>query len=467
MRARAWWTGRSLRARLTLLATALLAVGLAAGSALLFYLLGRTELSTLDSGAQRTAQDVATLVNAGRLPDPIPAGVGTAVVQVVDADGRVRAASANADHLVPLLTAGELGGVRRGERLVVSGDRVGQDDRVRVLSVTAGPPTDQQTVLVAVSLRDVEHGLAALRTALLVGVPVLLVLLAGLGWYVVGLALRPVDTLRAGAQEISGTGGSRRLPVPDADDEVRRLATTLNDMLGRLEAAGTRQRQFVSDAAHELRNPLASIRTQVEVADRLGDWDGTAEGVLADLERLSRLVDDLLLLAGLDETGGLPRRRVPVDLAALAHDVTAHSVTARNVGAGVSVRVRVAGLDSAFTEGDPDGLRRVLANLVDNAVRHAASTVTVLVGPENPVWTVVTVCDDGPGIPEADRDRVFDRFTRLDDGRSRQAGGAGLGLAIVRDMVRAHGGTVTLADAGPGLRAVLRLPAARPPDVVG
>ena len=459
MRARAWWTGRSLRARLTLLATALLATGLAAGSALLFFLLGRTQLSTLDAGAQRTARDVATLVNAGVLPDPIPAGVGTAVVQVVDTHGRIRAASANGDHLVPLLTGGEFDRVRRGERLVVPGDRVGQDDPVRVLAATAGGPTDRQTVLVAVSLRDVVHGLAALRTALLVGVPILLVLLAGLGWYVVGLALRPVDALRAGAQEISGTGGSRRLPVPDADDEVHRLATTLNDMLARLEAAGARQRQFVSDAAHELRNPLASIRTQVEVADRLGDWNDTAEGVLADLTRLSRLVDDLLLLARLDEAGVPPRRRVMVDVAGLARDVTAPH-------AGAGVPVRVTGSASAMTEGDPEGLRRVLANLVDNAVRHATSAVTVLVGSEDPAWTVVTVCDDGPGIPEADRDRVFDRFTRLDDGRSRQSGGAGLGLAIVRDTVRAHGGTVTLADADPGLRAVLRLPAVRP-DLVG
>lgn len=453
MRARAWWTGRSLRARLTLLATAVLAAGLAAGSVLLLQTLHRAQISTLDAGAQRTAQDVATLVNAGRLPEPIPAGIGTAVVQVVDANGRVRAASANADHLVPMLTAGELRDVRRGTRMEVSGDRVGQDDPVRVVAVTAGPPADPQTVVVAVSLRDITHGLGALRTALTVGVPILLVLLAVLGWFVVGLALRPVDALRAGAEEISGTGGSRRLPVPDASDEVHRLATTLNDMLGRLEAASTRQRRFVSDAAHELRSPLASIRTQVEVADRLSDWDGVAEGVLDDVRRLSRLVDDLLLLARLDEARGLPRQPVPVDLAGLARDVAGRH-------ADGPVPVRVTGLDSAMTCGDPDGLRRALANLVDNAVRHASGAVTVRIGPSDPVCTVVEVCDDGPGIPETDRARVFDRFVRLDDARSRQSGGAGLGLAIVRDLVRAHGGTIALEDAGPGLRAVLRLPTA-------
>ncbi|HEX5497291.1 MAG TPA: ATP-binding protein [Mycobacteriales bacterium] len=454
-----WWTGRSLRARLTLLATAVLAAGLAAGSALLFGTLQRTEMSTLDAGAQRTARNVAALVNAGRLPDPIPAGVGTAVVQVVDSTGRVRAASANADHLVPMLAGRELGEIRRGERLVVSGDRIGQDDQVRVVGVTAGPPADPQTVVVAVSLRDVRQGLGALRTALTVGLPILLVALAVLGWYVVGLALRPVDALRAGAEEISGTGGSRRLPVPGATDEVHRLATTLNDMLTRLEEASTRQRRFVSDAAHELRSPLASIRTQVEVADRLADWDGVAEGVLDDVRRLSRLVDDLLVLAGLDEARGRPHRRVPVDLAGLARAVAAGHT-------GGPVPVRVSGLDSAMASGDPDGLRRVLANLVDNAVRHASAAVTVVVGPVDPTWAVVAVCDDGAGIPEAHRAAVFDRFTRLDDARSRQSGGAGLGLAIVGDTVRAHGGTIALEDAGPGLRAVLRLPGTPPASEV-
>lgn len=459
-----------MRVRLTLLATAVLAVGLAAGSALLFGTLQRTQIATVDAGALGAARDVATLANAGLLPDPVPAGgIGSAFIQVVDAGGRVRAASANADHLVPLLRADERARVARGERLVVPGERAGLDDPMRVVAVNAGPSADRQVVVVAVSLRDVRHGLAALRVALLVGEPVLLVLLALSSWFVVGLTLRPVDALRSGAEEISGTGGSRRLPVPRSRDEVHRLAVTLNDMLGRLEAASDRQRRFVSDAAHELRSPLASIRTQVEVARRLGDFEDTAEGVLDDIERLSRLVDDMLLLARLDEAAGSVRRRVPVDLVALARDLVA-----RYEGSRVPV-VLVEDTPVVSTVGDPDGLRRALANLVDNAVRHAVSRVTVRVAtlaatpdacdardvPEGRSGCAeLSVSDDGPGIPANQRTRVFDRFTRLDDARSRDSGGAGLGLPIVRDLVRAHNGSVALEDAQPGLRAVIRLPLA-------
>jgi signal transduction histidine kinase len=252
---------------------------------------------------------------------------------------------------------------------------------------------------------------------------------------------------------ITGTARSRRLPVPEAHDEVHDLAATLNDMLGRLEQAETRQRALVSDTAHELRSPLASIRTQLEVALDHPDrqhWPETATGVLADTLRLARLADDLLVLARLDERDTRPAVREPVDLDALIR-------TAGERHPAPRVPVDVRGRAPVTVRGDAAGLTRMLDNLIDNATRHAATGVRVRLARAGS-WAEVSVIDDGPGIPEADRERVFARFTRLDEGRSRDEGGAGLGLAIVRETARAHGGDAFLTDAAPGLRATVRLP---------
>ncbi len=240
-------------------------------------------------------------------------------------------------------------------------------------------------------------------------------------------------------------------------------------MLARLEAARARQRAFLANAAHELRSPLTNMRTELEVAGRLGertDWPVVARDLLADTERLSRLVDDLLLLARLDEAGHAgavaPARAVrgrratgPVELTELVRAVAARFPSP-------PVRVLPAS-GPQWTVGDPDELHRVVTNLIDNAVRHCRSTVVIEVTAVAAAH-LVTVTDDGPGIPAADRERVFDRFTRLDDARDRDAGGAGLGLAIVRELVRLHDGTVRLSDAGPGLRVTVCLPALPDPD---
>jgi signal transduction histidine kinase len=264
--------------------------------------------------------------------------------------------------------------------------------------------------------------------------------------------LRPVEALRAGAEEITGAARSDRLPVPDSGDEIHRLAVTLNDMLHRLDAARARQRAFVADAAHELRSPLTNMRTELEVAQRLADdtdWPALADDLLTDVQRLSRLVDDLLLLARADDdaTRALPAPAEPVELSELLGEVAARYPTVRYEHPA----------DPLPTTGDRDALARVVANLLDNAVRHAEKRVVLSVAADG-AYQRISVCDDGPGIPAADRQRVFQRFTRLDDARARDAGGSGLGLAIVRELVRRHHGTVTLGDAEPGLRADVRLP---------
>ncbi|PWR12204.1 two-component sensor histidine kinase [Micromonospora acroterricola] len=436
-----------------------LTVGLALGGVVLLGALGYVLQRTVDTEAFRTADAVALLAAEDALPDPLPVAGGQVRVQVIDAQGRIRAASIDADRLVPMVRPERLDRDRR-QRLEVPAERVGLVGPVRVVAVPAGTAADPLTVLVARSMADVRHSTHVARTILLVAFPLLVAVLAGVAWRVVGATLRPVEALRRGAEEITGRAGTGRLPVPASADEIHRLAVTLNGMLGRLESGRARQRAFVSDAAHELRSPLTNIRTELEVAQRLAertDWTAVTANLLADTDRLSRLVDDLLLLARLDETP--PARGTgPVELGALLTEVAARYP---------SPPVRVAPPPGPlWTGGNADELRRVLANLVDNAVRHAYGSVvlTAEAAPDRQrdgAYHLVTVTDDGPGIPVADRERVFGRFTRLDDGRGRDDGGAGLGLAIVWELVRRAGGSISLADPEdrPGLRVRLLLPA--------
>ncbi|MEH1012941.1 ATP-binding protein [Micromonospora sp. CPCC 206060] len=464
-----------------------LAAGLGLGGLVVLGVLSHALQRSVDTEAFHAADAVARLVDSDAVPDPLPVAGGQVRVQVIDGQGRVQAASIDADRLVPMLYPGEMAGTDR-YRTVVPGGRLGMADPVRVVAVAAGPPDDRVTVLVARSMADVRHSVAVVRTILLIAFPLLVTGLAAVAWRVVGATLRPVEALRTGAEEIARSAGDRmaprgpgdpagdggtgtdRLPVPASPDEIHRLAVTLNGMLDRLAVARARQRAFIADAAHELRSPLTNMRTELEVARRLGDrtdWPAVADDLLADTERLSRLVNDLLLLARLDDAGSRPlARSAPVDLAELVAAVAARYPSP-------PVRVRVPD-HPVWTLGAPDELVRIVANLLDNAVRHAAGKVRLTVeagvsvgkkvtgGPGGPTGAggrgvsgrvavhLVTVTDDGPGIPAQDRARVFDRFTRLDDARARDAGGTGLGLAIVRDLVHRHGGVVELADADGG-----------------
>jgi len=291
---------------------------------------------------------------------------------------------------------------------------------------------------------------------LLIVVPLMIVLVALAAWYFTGRALRPVEAIRVEAESITGTTMHRRVPEPETDDEVGRLARTMNAMLARLETSAQKQRQFVSDASHELRSPLASIRTNLEVAlhnpDR-ADWPAVAQRALVEDVRMEDTVSELLDLARLDEVEGpAPLETLPeVDLDELVLDDT---VQQRRVP------VDTGRVSAGRVHGRREQLQRVVRNLLDNAARHADSAVAVGLVTDDEVVELI-VDDDGPGIRPEDRDLVFERFTRLDDGRARDAGGLGLGLAMVKSITEHHGGTVVVEDAPiGGARLRVRLPAA-------
>jgi signal transduction histidine kinase len=435
-------------------ATALIMGGLAFFGALT-YSVDRT----LDNETLASAEEVAQMINHSRLPSPIPIS-GAQVVQVVDAQQRVIGGSVTADRLTPLLRPEELARALTGQAVIVDGIRLGISGPLRVRAIQAGTAAAPVSIMVGLPFGDVLATRTALRNALLITFPLLLGALALIAWRVIGWTLRPVEQLRSGAEKISrtrrisGPAGSERLPVPPAADEIRALAVTLNEMLDRLGEAQERQRSFVADAAHELRSPLASISAQLEVAQRLGEGGTLPADLMVDVKRLSGLVEDLLLLARADADTRPPARAKPVDAGDLVSEVAKGYSDAR-------VPVIVAADEQLMIMVDAEELRRAVGNLIENAVRHARSGAVVAAFADHD-QAVIRISDDGPGIAPEDRERVFERFTRLDDARGRNSGGAGLGLAIVRELITRAGGTVrlTAAEAPWNLQAEVRVPLA-------
>ena len=277
-------------------------------------------------------------------------------------------------------------------------------------------------------------------------------------WALVGRTLRPVERIRSEVAAIDGGDTSHRISPPATGDEIERLAVTMNDLLERQDVASRRQRQFVADASHELRSPLARMRTELDVGRTDGgEADEVVASISDEVDHLTALVDDLLHLARSDAADAVDVRR-PVDLDDIVLD------EARRIGDASDVNLDLSAMSAAHLDGNPNQLRRLVRNLLDNAVRHASERVAVSLRESGSGTITLTVGDDGPGIAPADRERVFERFVRLDAARTRHDGGTGLGLAIARDIAERHGGTITLddtldeADAGSGARFVVILP---------
>ncbi|HET7489426.1 MAG TPA: ATP-binding protein [Acidimicrobiales bacterium] len=445
--ARAAW--RSVRVRMTLAATVVVGLTMLAASFALVAAVRHQLVDKLQKQNRDQIVTVATKLSAGLPPDglmPLPSGF----VVVQDGSGRVvktAGAIGGAEPQTilvdgPQLAAGETGNV------VIKNDGTPFDVRYTKVATPAGP----LTVFAGAPLDGIQRSVAALERALIAGFPSLLVVVAGLAWLATGRALQPVEAIRAEVEEISGGTLHRRVPEPDTGDEISRLAHTMNAMLDRLERSSERQRQFVSDASHELRSPVAAIRAHLEVGlahPEAVDWPVLARKALDEEARLEGLVGDLLSLASADEQGAAMAGATEVDVAAVVRDEAAR---ARRLP------VTVAAGEPLVVSGRGERLGRVFGNLLDNATRHAATSVAVTVVPDGDSVRV-TVDDDGPGIPVAERRRVFERFTRLDPSRVRAGGGAGLGLALAKAIVEQHHGTIAVDDApAGGARLVVMLP---------
>ena len=429
---------RSVRGRTTLGATLVVAVALLVGAFSFYGILSASIHGATERAAEQRLDELGERAGGpgGRGIDALE----DEVLQVIAPDGSVRVASEEARD--------KLGSTP----LPVDDDpRTTTIDGERVLVVSEDLDRDE-TLVLAVSMEDDAETLATVATLLAIALPLLLLLVAVTTWLVVGRALRPVTRIR---QEVDGITAERlhqRVPVPETGDEIAALATTMNGMLDRLDAAATAQRRFVSDASHELRSPLATIRQHAELAQ--AHPEVTSIGELAEIVseeglRLQGIVESLLLLARLDEGAGTHDEAVDLDDIALSEVRRLRAVGFEADGTGIR---------AAQVHADARLLGQLVRNLADNAARHSRGRVAIGVTPADG-YVFVTVEDDGPGVPVEERDRIFERFVRLDEARSRDAGGSGLGLAIARGIATSARGTLAVDDSRwGGARFVLTLP---------
>jgi signal transduction histidine kinase len=450
------WRPSTVRSQLTLLATVLAALVLAVSAVALIAVQQRVLTRGIDEALIQRADNIEGDVSSGVFGRQLPmeGDPEDSFLQLVSSSGALIASSANATHVPPAtgaLTPGSSQVVRTVRGISLS------HREFRVLSRSIGSPRGPNTLIVAKNLDDVNESVRILASSLAIAIPLVTALLGLLVWWLTGRVLAPVESIRSAVATIHGADLDVRVPIPRSDDEISRLAHTMNAMLDRVQEATHRQRRFVADASHELRTPLTRLRSSLELGidhpetiDSVDVW----RGLLDDTTDLQKLVDDLLFLAR-SEAGVFERPSTPVDL----DDLVLEEV--RELRDRGRVHVDASGVSAARILGDPHQLTRVIRNLSSNAERHARTQVTFELR-ERGDRSELVVADDGPGIPTEHRDTVFKRFSRLDQARSRDAGGAGLGLAIVHDIVTRHDGRVSIAaQNGDGARFVVSFPRAQ------
>ncbi|MGL5442763.1 MAG: sensor histidine kinase [[Mycobacterium] stephanolepidis] len=454
-RLRRWSEGIATRS--ALIAAAVVLASLVIVGAASVVLLYRSMCADVDDAARVRAAAVAERLQK-EPPDEIEAVLlatdqRIVAVQIVDSSGEVvrRSESAPQSLLIPLD-----GNTSRDSRVGVPST---SDDDIRVATEPIDGSKGRYTVFVGGGIEPIESMTSTVATMLAITAPVVAVVAAVVTYLLVRRSMRSVDVIRSRVTQISTSDLGERVPVPDRADEISALAVTMNEMLSRIEAGHTAQRRFVGDASHELRSPLATVISALEIAQthpEVFDKTLVQTALLPEAHRMQSLVEDLLLLARADEHG-LPMRRIEIDLDDLASSEVAR--LKRETRLQISAK-----LDAVKVTGDALGVARVLRNLADNAARHAATEVSIVVRADEDS-AYLEVFDDGPGIPVAERDRVFERFVRLDSDRSRQAGGSGLGLAIVAEIVAAHDGAVVIGDrGGVGTIVTVQLPLAYSPE---
>jgi signal transduction histidine kinase len=435
----AWRPNLGIAARSAAVSAVVVFVAFALAGAGLDVVLYRTLLAGVDDATAARVRHIAVALESGPINDLDGGLLATdqqvVAIQLIDRDGRVveRAGAAPRTPLVPI-TEFDLQ-LRRG----MSDDAVANDD-MRVSGQRVRTPSGDYTVIVGGGSEAVEATARTVALLLAFGGPIIVAVSAAATYGLVRRSLQSVDTIRNRVAEISSSDLAERVPVPNSRDELAALAVTMNEMLARIEAGHRAQQRFVGDASHELRSPLTTIISGLELAEdhpELLDAEFAINTLLPEAQRMHTLIEDLLLLARADEQS-LVLRKEEIALDDLAHIEAARA--RREAGFTIDTDICPARLT-----GDSAAVSRVVRNLVDNAVRHANSRITIEVSSQNGT-AIFSVSDDGPGIPPAERDRVFERFVRLDSDRSRSGGGAGLGLAIVAEVVAAHGGGVNIDD---------------------
>ncbi|WP_445163182.1 HAMP domain-containing sensor histidine kinase [Mycobacterium sp. Dal123C01] len=450
LRPRVW----SISARSAVVSATVILVALTLAGAILLAVLYFSLLSSVDDAAATRLRDITKTLQADT-PDLDPPLLATdqrvVAVQIFDGAGHPVAQSTPAPE-PPLI---ELNKLESSPRIGIAGAVRLRD--VRVSGQVLDTPTGRYAVLVGTGTENVETTVFAAAIGLAIAAPLVIAAAALATYVLVRRSLRSMEAIRSRVADISASDLTERVPVPPHRDEIFTLATTMNEMLSRLESGQAAQRRFVADASHELRSPLSTVISALEVGvahpDLLDDRLA-ADTLLPEARRMQSLVEDLLLLARADERG-LALRRADADLddLALTEVTRLRRVTALDVHAELAPTRLI---------GDSSALSRVLRNLLDNAARHATSRVEVAVRSGHG-QACLTVADDGPGIAPADRLRVLERFVRLDTNRSRSGGGTGLGLAIVFEIVAAHGGSVRIDDRpGGGTAVVVQLPLVAP-----
>lgn len=444
-------------ARSAVVAATVVFVTLALAAAGLATVMYRSMLSGVDTAAAARVFDVGTALASAppRRLDPglLATDEQIVAVQVISADGTVvrRSASAPGTPMVPVDEVGD--GLRIGMP-----EHASPFGPIRFSAQTVDGVGGRYTVLVGEGSRLVASTVKTVVIALAIAAPIVVAVSAAATYLLVRRSMRSVDEIRSRVADISTSDLTERVPVPNSRDEIAALAATMNEMLARIEEGHTAQQRFVGDASHELRSPLTTIISGLEVTAAHPELNQAlaASTLLSEAHRMQALVEDLLLLARADE------RRLTAGSANVDLDDVAAAEADRLERAG-ALHVRTD-ISPAQVVGDAAALSRVARNLLDNAARHAASYVEVAVHTRGGA-AVLTVGDDGPGIPAADRERVFDRFVRLDTDRSRSSGGAGLGLAIVREIVAAHRGSVSIGGSRDGGTQVrVQLPLAYTPE---
>ncbi|MBI5340919.1 MAG: HAMP domain-containing protein [Mycolicibacterium rufum] len=431
---------RSVRTRSTAAAAVVVTIGIVVASAVMLTVLYYTLQGSAQTAAQARAAELVEQLRTDRATELDPGVLSTdgqiGVIQILDERGTVRLASAGAPKapLVEMMVpAGQTVNVGRVQLPVERGD-------YWVTARGAVTPAGPVTVLVGGNREPVESIVATVALLLAVSGPLVVALVAWATYLLVGRALDPVERIRARVDAISTAQLDDRIPVPPTGDEIAHLAQTMNRMLGRLQAGHAAQRQFISDVSHELRSPLAAISTALELAHNRPDMLDTElleESLIPEAARMRVLVDDLLLLARADEHQ-LQAGTENVDL----DDILAAETARLHGNPRLSVITRIT---AARVTGDRGQIARMVRNLVDNAARHAHNIVE-LACERVDGNAVIHIGDDGPGIPANQRERVFERFVRLDAARTRDAGGSGLGLAIVAEIVAAHHGAISIGE---------------------